>query len=89
MSDSVRSRVAQIIAEQAMVDASEIKDETTMEDLGLDSLSLVEIVFGIEEAFDITVPYNANEPDESDFELSNFAVIAGAVENLIAKKDAG
>lgn len=85
----VRDKIAQVIAEQAMVEPSEITDETTMDDLGLDSLSLVEIVFGIEEAFDVTVPYNANDPDDSDFELTNFGVIVTAVQKLIAEKDNG
>ena len=65
MSDDVSRRVAQIIAEQAMVDPEAIKPETTLDDLGLDSLALVEVIFGIEEAFDISVPFNANEPNAS------------------------
>ncbi len=54
MTDDVSKRVAQIIAEQAMLDPQAIKPETTLEDLGLDSLAVVEVVFGIEEAFDIS-----------------------------------
>ena len=38
--------------------------DATLEDLGIDSLGLVEAVFAIEEAFDIQVPFNANEPHE-------------------------
>lgn len=86
MTDEVSARVAQIIAEQAMVDPDVIKPETTVEDLGLDSLALVEVVFGIEEAFDITVPYNANDPSESDFDISHFAAIVAGVKQLIAEK---
>ena len=87
MTVDVRAGVAEIIAEQAMVDASEIKDETTMEDLGLDSLALVEVVFGIEEKFDVSVPYNANDPGESDFNLTNFAAVVAGVEGLVKAKD--
>lgn len=87
MRDDVGTEVARIIAEQAMIDPSEIKPETTPDELGLDSLALVEVVFGIEEAFDVSVPYNANDPSESDFDLSNFSAIVKAVEQLIAKKD--
>ena len=89
MTVDVRAGVAEIIAEQAMVDASEIKDETTMEDLGLDSLALVEVVFGIEETFDISVPYNANDPGESDFKLTTVGEVVAGVENLIAEKAKG
>ena len=73
MSDEVAGRIAEIIAEQAMVEPEAIRPETTPDDLGLDSLGLVEVVFGIEEAFDISIPYNANDPAESDFAIDDFA----------------
>ena len=86
MSDDVSKRVTQIIAEQAMLDPEAIKPETTLDDLGLDSLSLVEVVFGIEEAFDISVPFNANEPTASEFDISKVAHIVAGVKLLIAAK---
>ena len=86
MSDNVSKRVAQIIAEQAMLDPEIIKPETTLDDLGLDSLALVEVVFGIEEAFDISVPFNANEPAASNFDISKVAHIVTGVKRLIAVK---
>jgi acyl carrier protein len=49
--------------------------DATLEDLGIDSLGLVESIFAIEEAFDIQVPFNANEPEESDFDISSVAAI--------------
>ena len=86
MTDDVSVRVAQIIAEQAMLDPESIKPETNLEDLGLDSLALVEVVFGIEEAFDISVPFNANEPTASEFDISNVSQIIAGVKSLIATK---
>jgi len=86
MSDDVSKRVAQIIAEQAMLDPEAIKPETTFDDLGLDSLSLVEVVFGIEETFDISIPFNANESNSSEFDISNVAKIVDGVKLLIAAK---
>lgn len=86
MTDPVRDGVAEIIAEQALVEPDQIKPETTMEELGLDSLALVEVVFGIEEKFDISVPYNANDPSDSEFSLTNFAAVVDAVKQLIARK---
>lgn len=85
--DAVREKVVAIIAEQAMVDPADISDKTTPEELGLDSLALVEVVFGIEEAFDVSVPYNANDPADSQFDLSNVAAIVEAVRALIAEKE--
>jgi acyl carrier protein len=86
MADDVSLRVARIIAEQAMLDPESIKPETSLEDLGLDSLALVEVVFGIEEAFDISVPFNANEPKASEFDISKVSHIIAGVKSLIAAK---
>ena len=86
MTDDVSKRVAQIIAEQAMLSPEVINPETTLDDLGLDSLALVEVVFGIEEAFDISVPFNANEPAASEFDISKVAHIVAGVKLLIAAK---
>ncbi len=87
MSKSVADTVRQIIAEQAVLDVADVKPDQTLEDLGIDSLGLVESIFAIEEAFDIQVPFNANDPSESDFDISNVAAIIAAVEGLVARKD--
>lgn len=86
MSEDVAAGVARIIAEQAMVDVGDITPETRLEELGLDSLALVEVVFGVEETFDVSVPYNANDPSESDFKLDTVAEVIAGVESLIAGK---
>ena len=86
MSDSVRDKVLEILAEQAVLDLADVKPDSTLADLGIDSLGLVESIFAIEEAFDIQVPFNANAPDQSDFDISNVAAIVKAVEGLVAAK---
>ena len=80
----VAAKVIAIIAEQAVLDPSDVKPENTLEDRGIDSLGLVESIFAIEEAFDITVPFNANDPQASDFDISSVAAIITAVEGLVA-----
>jgi acyl carrier protein len=82
----VHDRIVEILAEQALIDPSEVKPESTMADLGLDSLGLVESIFAIEEAFDIHVPYNASEPSESDIDISSVATVVAAIEKLVAEK---
>jgi acyl carrier protein len=73
-----------ILAEQAVLEPGDIRMDATLEDLGIDSLGLVEAVFAIEEAFDLQVPFNANEPSASEFDISTVASMVRAVENLIA-----
>ncbi|KGJ02949.1 acyl carrier protein (plasmid) [Paracoccus versutus] len=82
----IRDRIIQIVAEQAMLDPSELKLEMSPQDIGIDSLGLVESIFAIEEAFDISVPFNANEPEKSDFDISTLGAIVAAVEKLVAEK---
>lgn len=84
----IRDRIIQIIAEQAMLDPAELKPEMSPQDIGIDSLGLVESIFAIEEEFDISVPFNANEPEKSDFDISSLGAIMKAVEQLIAEKKA-
>jgi acyl carrier protein len=88
MGDSIRDRVIRIIAEQAVLEPSDVSMDQTLEDLGIDSLGLVESIFAIEEAFDIQVPFNANEPEKSDFDISSVAAIVAAVEKLVADQKA-
>ena len=89
MAEDVRAKVVEIIAEQAVLDPADVTPDATLADLGIDSLGLVEAIFAIEEAFDISVPFNANEPAESDFDISSVEAIVQAVEGLIAEQRAG
>jgi len=84
----IREKVIEISAEQAVLEPSDVKMDHTLEDLGIDSLGLVESIFAIEEAFDISVPFNANDPSASDFDISSVAAIIRAVEGLVADQAA-
>ncbi|MBZ0124105.1 MAG: acyl carrier protein [Roseovarius sp.] len=80
----IRDRIIRIIAEQAVLDPSDVTMDSTLEDLGIDSLGLVESIFAIEEEFDISVPFNANAPQESDFDISTVASIVDGINKLVA-----
>ena len=86
MADSVSARVIEIIAEQAVLEVGDVSMDSTPEELGIDSLGLVESIFAIEEAFDIEVPYNANEPAKSEFDFSSVRAIIDAVRQLISQR---
>ena len=82
----IRSKVIEIIADQAIVEPSDLTDESTLESLGIDSLGLVESIFAIEEAFNIEIPFNANQPNESPFDISSVATIVQGIEKLIQEQ---
>ncbi len=86
MSGDISERIIKIIAEQAVLEKSDVSPEKTLEDLGIDSLGLVEAIFVIEEEFDIQVPFNANERDKNGFDISSVAAIVAEVEKLVAEQ---
>lgn len=87
MTDDITQRIRAIIAEQAMLEPEQVTDEATPADLGIDSLGLVESIFAIEEEFDISIPFNANEPEKSEFDISSMGTIIAAVRRLVAEKN--
>lgn len=83
---TTKDKVIAIIAEQAVLEPEDIRMDSTLESLGIDSLGLVESIFAIEETFDINVPFNANNPEESDFDISSVASIVAGIERLQAEQ---
>ena len=82
----VGAKVIDIIAEQAILDPGDVTLESTLDSLGIDSMGLVESIFAIEEAFDIQIPFNANDPSDSDFNKSSVSSIISGIEKLVAEK---
>jgi acyl carrier protein len=83
---SVRDQVIAIIAQRAVVDVTLIGPETRIEQLGLDSLGMVESLFAIEETFAVSVPFNTGPPGMKGFKLSSVGEIIALVETLVADK---
>lgn len=86
MRPDIEAAVIEILARQLLLPAAEITPDAGIEALGLDSLGKAEAIFALEERFDIAVPFNANEPDQPDFDFSTVASIVRGVEALIAAK---
>ena len=75
---SVAQRVKQIIVEQLGVDESQVDDSASfIDDLGADSLDIVELVMAFEEAFDIDIP---------DEDAEKIATVKNAIDYIEAKK---
>lgn len=84
----IEKKVIEIVAEQAVLEPSDVSLESSLESLGIDSLGLVESIFAIEEAFDISVPFNANEPTKSTFDISTVSSIVDGIKALMADQKA-
>ena len=75
----IEDAVLEIIAAKAKQERSALSRQTELSTLNLDSLDVVEIIFQIEEKFDISIPYNANDPATSGAGLK----VAGDVVDLV------
>jgi len=85
MSD-VASDVIAIIAKKKRVEQPHVELSDRLEDLGLQSLDAVEMIFDLEEKFDIQIPYNANV-DNPRTEFETVGDVVKAVEALVAQKN--
>lgn len=71
-----------IINEKTNNDDGALKVSDQLEELGLDSLGVVELTFLVEERFDVEIPFNAN----SDIAAKTVADLVAVVESLVAAK---
>jgi acyl carrier protein len=73
--------LSDILVEKYNVQAQAVRPEATLTELGLDSLSLAELLFDLEDKFDIEVP-------EDRADLSTLGEAAALVDELIRAKTA-
>ena len=85
LKSKVEEKIIKILALQAQVDESEVDLDSTLDSFGIDSVAVVEIIFAIEEEFDITVPYNANETSFNNLDFSKVNSIVQLVLEIIEK----
>jgi acyl carrier protein len=81
----IAHQVIQILAAQALRDPDGIAPADRIEALGIDSLGMAEVIFAIEERFDVAVPFNGTETDARGMDLSTVAGVIAAVEALVAR----
>lgn len=60
--NDIRQKIIELIAIETGVNPSQIESFTTMSDAGVPSISQLEIVFALEEAFEITFPDEMGDP---------------------------
>ena len=73
---STLEKVKEVVSEGLNVPVSEIKEESTFEDLGADSLDIVELVMQIEEEFDIEIK------DEDVEKIGDIKSIVEYIDNI-------
>jgi acyl carrier protein len=82
MSDDLIQRVRTIIAASKRIPEERVTIDSPFEELGIDSMDAVEILFALENEFDISIP------DEEVKTVRNVRQMAEGVERLLAAKAA-
>jgi acyl carrier protein len=78
MSTEIPAKVREVITEQLSVDADKVKGEASfIDDLGADSLDIVELVMAMEEAFEIDIPDEEAEKLKTVQDVANYLASKG------------
>ncbi len=69
----MEERIKEIIADQLGIDVSQIKPESKfVDDLGADSLDVVELIMAFEEEFDVEIPDEDAEKIQTVADVINY-----------------
>ena len=79
----IEQPLLEIIKEHAVGLTDTPTRETPIADLGIDSFSIVEIIYEVEEKLGVEVPFNANENPFGD--MKNVGDLIDALDELIKK----
>ena len=83
MSENTAERVIKIVAEYKEMPENEIKPETTLDELEMDSLDALNLVFELEEEFDLEIP------DDKAFEMKTIGEMIEGINKLSELKESG
>ncbi|MEM8988629.1 MAG: phosphopantetheine-binding protein [Pseudomonadota bacterium] len=81
----IEPTLLEIIKEHAVGLTGEPTRDTAIADLGIDSFSIVEIIYEVEEKLNVEVPFNANENPFGD--MKSVGDLIDALQDLIKTKD--
>ncbi len=83
MPDDITVQIYKILLNNSQDKTIEINDDTLLESLGLDSIGVVEIVYDIEELFDIEIP-NPGQSETINTDFKSAGDVIAAVKQLLA-----
>lgn len=84
MNESTQQQVFEIIAKQAKIEIASITPESTLKDLGIASLEAIELIFDIEEHFNINFP----DQQGANFDSDTVKSLVDAVQKALDEKAA-
>jgi acyl carrier protein len=86
MQSSTFAAVSSVLVESFKVETAQIQPQTTLDQLGLDSLALMEFVFAVEDRFDVRIPEDRLDPRQAGITLEHLATL---LDEAVAAKASG
>jgi acyl carrier protein len=86
MQPSTFAAVSAVLVEKFHVDAALVRPETALDQLGLDSLALMEFVFAVEDRFDVRIPEDRLDPRQAGVTLGQLAAL---LDDAVATRSRG
>ena len=75
MNTELFDEVVRVLHDKFQVDAATLRPDTTLESLGLDSLTLMEFVFAVEDQYSVRVPEDKLDPRQAGITLERLVQI--------------
>ncbi|WP_164513289.1 acyl carrier protein [Thiosocius teredinicola] len=82
MSESTEQKVIELVAKHSETDVAQISADTNLTDTGIESVGVAELIFDLEEYFDITI--EDTDDIQNRFNLGTIADIVKLIEKLRA-----
>jgi len=86
MQSSTFAAISSVLVESFHVDAAAVSAQTPLDQLGLDSLALMEFVFAVEDRFDVRIPEDRLDPRQAGVTLAQLATL---IDEAVAAKASG
>ena len=82
---SIEQKVLELVGEQAGIDPKEVSLDSKFEELNLDSVAIVELVFMLEETFKISIPFEGLDESELKRNFNTVSSLINLLEDLLQK----
>ena len=83
--DKIEKQVLELVGQQAGIDPKKISLLCKFEDLNLDSVAIVELIFSLEEIFDITIPFEGIDEIELKKNFHNVSSLLNHLRELLQR----
>jgi len=81
--ESIEQRVVELFVRTTKLDVAQFRPELLLADTGIDSLGLVELIFAIEDEYDISIPFNANEQGRQGRSAAAFESVGQLMDQVV------